>query len=81
MNEILGKTKKSETVENICKNGVNVTDPVEIANCFNTFFTAVGQQISDSVPPVLKNPEEYINYGRAVPDLLLQTPPLSISKK
>jgi hypothetical protein len=64
LNEILGKNKKTETVEKICKNGVNVTDPVEIANCFNSFFTAVGQQISDSVPPVLKNPEEYIDYGR-----------------
>jgi len=81
LNEILGKNKKSETVEKICKNGVNVTDPVEIANCFNSFFTAVGQQISDSVPPVLKNPEEYINYGRAVPDLLLQnTTPEHIQK-
>jgi hypothetical protein len=68
-------------VEKICKNGVNVTDPVEIANCFNTFFTAVGQQISDSVLPVLKNPEEYINYGRTVPDLLLQnTTPEHIQK-
>ena len=81
MNEILGKNKKSETVDKICKNGVNVIDPVEIANCFNTFFTAVGQQISDSVPPVLKNPEEFINYGRAVPDLLLQnTTPEHIQK-
>jgi hypothetical protein len=56
LNEILGKNKKSETLDKICKNGVTVTDPVEIANCFNTFFTAVGQQISDSVPPVQKKP-------------------------
>jgi hypothetical protein len=41
----------------------------------------VGQQISDSVPPMLKNPEDYINYRRAVPDLLLQnTTPEHIQK-
>ncbi len=41
----------------------------------------MGQQISDSVLPVLKNPEEYIDYGRAVPDLLLQnTTPEHIQK-
>jgi hypothetical protein len=72
LNEILGKCKKSESIEKICVNGVNIHDPIAIANNFNNFFTAVGQQISDSVPPVSKNPEEYINYGHAVPDLLLQ---------
>jgi hypothetical protein len=81
LNEILGKTKKSDTVEKICKNDVTISEPVEIANCFNTFFTAVGQQISDSVPPVQKNPEEFVNYDRAVPDLLLQnTTPEHIQK-
>jgi hypothetical protein len=72
LNEILGKCKKSENIDKICKNGVTISDPVEIANSFNNFFTAVGQQISDSVPPVQKNPGDYINYGRAVPDMLLQ---------
>ena len=33
-------------------------------NHFNTFFTAVGQQISNNVPPVEKNPEEFVNYDR-----------------
>jgi hypothetical protein len=81
LNEILSKCKKSESVEKICVNGVNIHDPIAIANNFNNFFTAVGQHISDSVPPVSKNPEEYINYGHAVPDLLLQnTTPEHIQK-
>ncbi len=54
---------------------------MDIANGFNKFFVAVGQQISDNVAPVAKNPEEYINYGRDVPDMLLQnTTPEHIKK-
>ncbi len=33
---------------------------------------AVGQQISDGVEPVEKCAEDYINYDRHVPDLMLQ---------
>ena len=43
----------------------------KIADHFNTFFTSIGQEISDSVPPVIKPAQEYVNYGRIVPDLLL----------
>jgi hypothetical protein len=71
LNEILGKVKKSDSIEKICINDVPYHDPVDIANGFNKFFVAVGQQISDNVAPVAKNPEEYINYGRDVPDMLL----------
>ncbi|MFO0005640.1 MAG: hypothetical protein ACK559_31390, partial [bacterium] len=67
LNEILGKTRKSESVEKICVNDVTIHDPVDIANNFNKFFVAVGQQISDNVAPVSKQPEDYINYGREVP--------------
>ena len=41
----------------------------------------MGQQISDNVSPVSKNPEDYINYGREVPELLLQnTTPEHVKK-
>jgi hypothetical protein len=81
LNEILGKAKKSDSIEKICINDVPYHDPVDIANGFNKFFVAVGQQISDNVAPVSKNLEEYINYGRDVPDMLLQnTTPDHIKK-
>jgi hypothetical protein len=81
LNEILGKSKKAETVEKIHVNGTTTTDPSEIANCFNDFFVSVGQQISNSVPPVAKNPEEFVNYGREVPDMLMQnTTPEHVKK-
>ena len=79
--EFLGKSKKSETVEKIQVNGITTSDPSEIANCFNDFFVSVGQQISNSVPPVAKNPEEFVNYAREVPDMLMQnTTPEHVKK-
>ena len=71
LNEILGKAKKSKEVDQININGVSEKDPKLIANHFNSFFTKVGQEISDTVPPVAKQPEEYINYLTPVPDLQL----------
>ncbi len=44
-------------------------------------FSQCDSQISDSVLPINKNPEDFINYGRDVPDLLLQnTTPEHIQK-
>jgi len=81
LNEILGKRRNSEKIDKINVNGIPTSDPLEIANQFNTFFTAAGQQISDNVRPVLKPAEDYINYDRIVPDLLLQnTTPEHVKK-
>jgi hypothetical protein len=81
LNEILGKSRSTESVKSLNINGVSSSNPAEIANHFNTFFTAVGQQISNNVPPVEKQPEDFINYGREIPDLLLQnTTPEHIKK-
>ncbi len=68
----MGKKGSNEQIEKININGLPSSDPSEIANQFNKFFTDVGQQISDGVPPVDKNAEDYVNYNRPVPDLLLQ---------
>ncbi len=42
VNEILGKNRKSDSVEKININGSPSSDPSEISNHFNRFFTAVG---------------------------------------
>jgi hypothetical protein len=72
LNEILGKETKSATVSQININGTVSSDNHMIANHFNQFFTNVGQEISNSVPPTAKKPEGYINYGRQIPPLLLR---------
>ncbi len=55
LNEILGKEIKSATVSQININGTVSSDSHMIANHFNQFFTHVGQEISNSVPPLPKN--------------------------
>ncbi len=81
LNEILGKQKNGDCVEKINIEGQPVSDPPSIANHFNRFFTTVGKQISESVIPVTKNAEDYIDYGRDIPDFNLQnTTPEHIQK-
>jgi hypothetical protein len=81
LNEILGKRRSTEKIEKINVNGSPTTVPIEIANQFNSFFAAAGQKISDNVRPVNKPAEDYVNYDRVVPDLLLQnTTPEHVKK-
>ena len=76
-----GKTKGSVGVEKISINGSVETDPLKIATEFNSFFTRVGKQISNSIPPVSKAPEEYVNYSRQIPNLSLgNTTPAHVKK-
>ncbi len=81
----MGKSSRSETVSQIRANGGITSDNLEIANHFNQFFTNVGEEISNSVPPVEKRPEDYIDYGCQIPALnLTNTTPehlLKIIKK
>jgi len=71
LNEILGKPKKTDTVGQININESPETDPTKIANHFNNFFTSIGKKISNDIPRVQKQPEDYINYGREIPELSL----------
>jgi hypothetical protein len=80
-NEILGRGRPNESVEKIIINGQDVTDPVQIATGFNTFFTSIGKDISNSIPPKEKRPEDYIDYGREIPLLNLgNTTPEHVKK-
>jgi len=48
-----------------------VSEPIKIANEFNSFFTTIGKKISDDVQNVERQPEDYINYDRLIPNLQL----------
>ena len=77
----MGKQRNTDSVEKINIEGIPETDPLKIANHFNQFFTTIGKQISESVIPVRKLPEDYIEYGRVIPELNLQnTTPEHIQK-
>jgi hypothetical protein len=55
INEVQGKCKKTDNVDKINVNGALETDPLKIATEFNSFFTRVGKQISNSIPPVTRH--------------------------
>jgi hypothetical protein len=67
----MGKAKKKDLIPQININDVTETEPTKIANHFNSFFTSVGSKISNDVPAVAKPPEDYINYGRPIPEMVL----------
>ncbi len=71
LNEILGKNKKSDTINQININDTPESDPTKITNHFNSFFTSIGTKISNNVPNVAKQPEDYIDYGRIIPEMLM----------
>jgi hypothetical protein len=82
LNEIQGKPKKTDSVGHININGVSESNPTKIANHFNEFFTSIGKKISNDIPPVTKKPEDYINYGRHIPDMSLgNTTPEHVLKR
>jgi hypothetical protein len=71
LNEILGKGERTNNVQQINVNGHVSSDNLDMANHFNKFFTNVGEEIANSVPPINKKPEDFINYGRPIPNLQL----------
>jgi hypothetical protein len=81
LNEVLGKERSQSTIDKI-RIGDNVEcDPINISNHFNEFFTSVGSVISNSIPPIQKQPEEFIQYPNDVPLLnLTNTTPEHVLK-
>jgi signal recognition particle subunit SEC65 len=81
LNEAMGKVKSNQNVSKINVNGTLSSEPKEIANHFNTFFTNIGKDISNSIPPVQKQPEDYIQYDHVFPNLnLTNTTPEHVIK-
>jgi hypothetical protein len=56
-------------IEKIAENGIHITEPIEIANKFNDFFSSVGNTISESVQPVDKSACDFLEERPEVPDL------------
>jgi hypothetical protein len=71
LNEILGRGVRSDTVPQINVNDHVSSDNLTIANHFNNSFTNIGKEIANSVPPVSKKPEDFIDYGREIPNMQL----------
>ncbi len=51
---------KSARIPNITTPNNTISDPTEIANEFNVFFSRAGKNISDNVPPTSVSHESFI---------------------
>jgi hypothetical protein len=60
LKEAANLNKNTSKIEKINKDGVLLTEPLEIADEFNDFFTGIGVKISESVRPTVVQPEFYL---------------------
>ena len=78
--EVSTGQKTTQPIEKIKINDTLIEDKQQIAKHFNNFFTKIGQEISDSVPPIAKKPSEYIPEMQNLPNLNLgNTGPVHVS--
>jgi hypothetical protein len=73
LKEAANLNTESAKISKIVANNNTLTDPKLIADEFNTFFTGVGVQISESVIPTVKQPEDYLVPDANVPELEFHT--------
>ena len=56
LNEAIGKNNKpSSNISNVNKNGKLLTEPIEIADCFNDYFSNIADKIVENIPPTTAN--------------------------
>jgi hypothetical protein len=68
-----------KTISEISNGRETITDPTQIAEEFNSFFSKIGSQIASSIPPSTTDPLSYIPDNPNVPQLNLnQTGPSQI---
>lgn len=66
MNEIIGKSKVSSSAEfKILKDGFEITDDVEGADCFNDYFSSIGNSLANSIPLVDEPLSKFLRQGQA----------------
>jgi len=58
--EVTKKSKfKHSNISSVKCCGVETSDPLEIANIFNSHFTSAAVKIADKIPPTNRSPEEH----------------------
>ena len=60
LNEMLSRTKKSKTVDEILVNGTKITNYEDIANHFNNFYVNVGPELANNIPVSNKSHLDYM---------------------
>ena len=61
------KVEKSSSISNLLINSCTVSDPLEMANHFNNFFTSISSDIVSKIDPMDHPPDENVNYDNDIP--------------
>jgi hypothetical protein len=73
LKEAANLNKSKSSIDKIDKEGQILTDPLDIANEFNDFFTSVGVKIAESIEPTSVKPEDFMPLLENVQNLDLGT--------
>jgi hypothetical protein len=65
-------------IDKLTVNNIEITEPVKIANEFNSFFSEAGVNIANSVNPTDTAPESFLGNSTAPEFQLGQTSPAEI---
>ena len=61
LNRIINKNKNGDVLDNFVKDGMNVTNSVDIVNNFNEFFTNIGCKLAAAVPSSNSHYSSFMN--------------------
>ena len=61
LNEITCRQSNKSTISETTVQNETISDPKQIANTFNNYFTKIGSEIADAVPFIETNPVDYLN--------------------
>lgn len=65
LNSVIGRNKNSNCLSEVMViNGQKITDRLNISNEFCTYFTNIGRQFAEQIPPANKNYKEYMKNPR-----------------
>jgi ribosome-binding factor A len=61
LHEVIKKSNaKNNPIQQILVNNVPITDPLQMANCFNEFFTNVASKIAQEIVPTDRPPDRTV---------------------
>ena len=60
INKLLGKNKSSTNITLQCKDET-ITEPIEVANKFNSYFSSIADNIRKNIPPEPKDFKDYLH--------------------
>jgi len=63
LNSITGSSKGRDTIQALLVDGESITDKMQIAECFNEYFSRIPSELESSIPTTENSPLSYVNFN------------------